>query len=106
MKFTKTRNEKTGQTVSIPVKYSQKGGAIWEEVEVFMLAIQFEFIKKSGAWFVFSDELVTEIEKENKKRAKEIELKQKFQGERNLWAYLADNKSLLEFLKDKFKQLI
>ena len=100
MKFTKTRNEKTGQTVAIPVKYSQKGGAIWEEVEVCMLAIQFEFIKKSAAWFVFSDEIVEEA-----KKAK-IEIQQKHQGERKLWSYLADNKKLLDFLKNKFKQLI
>jgi len=100
MKFTKTRNEKTGQTVAIPVKYSQKGGAIWEEVEVCMLAIQFEFIKKSAAWFVFSDDLVEEV------KAKKIEIQQKHQGERKLWAYLAENEKLLEFLKTKFRQLI
>jgi RecA/RadA recombinase len=100
MKFTKTRNEKTGQTVAIPVKYSQKGGAIWDEVEICMLAIQFEFIKKSTSWFVFSDGLVEEV------KAKKIEIQQKHQGERKLWAYLADNEKLLEFLKNKFKELI
>jgi hypothetical protein len=45
MKFTKTRNEKTGQTVAIPVKYTQQGGAIWREVEIYMLLLQFEFLK-------------------------------------------------------------
>ena len=100
MKFTKTRNEKTGQTVAIPVRYSQKGGAIWDEVEICMLAIQFEFIKKSTSWFVFSDGLVEEV------RAKKIEIQQKHQGERKLWTYLAENQKLLGFLKNKFKELI
>jgi hypothetical protein len=65
-----------------------------------MLAIQFEFIKKSAAWFVFSDDLVEEV------KAKKIEIQQKHQGERKLWAYLAENEKLLEFLKTKFRQLI
>jgi RecA/RadA recombinase len=100
MKFSKTRNEKTGQTVAIPVKYSQQGGAIWREVEIYMLLLQFEFLKKSGAWYVFSDDLVEEVE------SKKIEIKQKFQGERNLWSYLAGNDKLLDFLSNKFKELI
>jgi recombination protein RecA len=100
MRFTKTRNEKTGQEVAIPVKYSQKGGAIWKEVEIYMLCLQWEMIKKSGAWFTFSDSLVAEAEEAG------IKIIQKHQGERKVWNYLADNPDLLEFLEKKFSQLI
>ena len=100
MKFTKTRNEKTGQEVAIPVKYSQKGGAIWKEVEMYMLCLQWGLIKKSGAWFAFADSLIEDAEK------KKIEIQQKHQGERKVWAYLEDNPKIVNFLEDRFKQLI
>ena len=100
MRFTKTRNEKTGQEVAIPVKYSQKGGAIWKEVEMYMLCLQWGLIKKSGAWYTFSDSLIEEAEK------KKIEIQQKHQGERKLWNYLEENQNIVKFLEDRFSLLV
>ena len=100
MRFTKTRNEKTGQEVAIPVKYSQKGGAIWREVELYMLCLQWGMVKKSGAWFTFSDGLVKEAEEAG------IKMTQKHQGERKVWSYMSENEDLLKFLEEKFSQLI
>ena len=57
-------------------------------------------IKKSGAWFTFSDSLVAEAEEAG------IKMIQKHQGERKVWNYLSDNPDLLEFLEKKFSQLI
>lgn len=100
MKFTKTRNEKTGQTVSIPVRYSQNGGSIWREYEVFSLLLQFEFIKKSAAWYVFSDDIVKEAEEAG------LELKQKHNGERTCIDYIGAEEKLLDFLSNKMRELV
>ena len=100
MRFTKTRNEKTGQEVAIPVKYSQKGGAIWKEVEMYMLCLQWGLIKKAGAWYTFSDSLIEEAEK------KKVEIQQKHQGERKLWNYLEENQNIVKFLEDRFALLV
>jgi RecA/RadA recombinase len=99
-RFTKTRNEKTGQTVEVPIKYGIKGeGSIWVEHEVMNLCLQFEFLhKKNAGWFEFDKELV--------KDAEEISLKPKHQGLNNLIKYLEENEEVTQFLVNKFKQLL
>jgi RecA/RadA recombinase len=100
LKFTKTRNEKTGQIVEIPIKYGTKGeGAIWTEHEVMNLCLQFEFLhKKNAGWFEFDAELIEEAE--------EIEIKPKHQGLNNLIKYLEENEEITQFLVKKFRQLL
>lgn len=53
LKFTKTMNEKTGQTIRIPIK---RGLGIWREREVVDLAIAFGQIRKRGAWYMVKDD--------------------------------------------------
>jgi hypothetical protein len=99
LRFTKTRNEKTGQIVDVPIKYGERGGSIWTEYELINLCLQFEFVKKKAAgWFEFDKELVEEIGDTN--------LKPKHQGMNNLVSYLEDNEVVAEFLVGKFKKLL
>ncbi len=51
-KFGKTPNEKTGQTIRVPIK---RGMGIWREREVTDLALTFGQIRKKGAWFQLED---------------------------------------------------
>lgn len=53
LKFTKTMNEKTGQTLRVPIK---RGMGIWREREVTDLAIAFGQITKKGAWYKLANE--------------------------------------------------
>ena len=53
IKFAKTMNEKTGQTIRIPIK---RGSGVWREREVVDLALAFGQIRKKGAWFQLKDE--------------------------------------------------
>ena len=102
MRFTKTRNEKTGQEVSIPIKYDKLNGAhIWREREVFDLAIAWEFLRVKGAgWHEFSDDIIKELS------SKKIDIPQKIQGERKVVDLLEENPKLTSFFEDKFRKLI
>jgi RecA/RadA recombinase len=51
-KFVKTPNEKTGQTIRVPIK---RGSGIWREREVTDLALAFGQIRKKGAWYQLED---------------------------------------------------
>jgi RecA/RadA recombinase len=99
-RFTKTRNEKTGQIIEVPIKYGAKGeGAVWTEHEVMNLCLQFEFLyKKNAGWFEFDKGLIDE--------AVGIDFKPKHQGLNNLISYLGENQEVTKFLVSKFKQLL
>lgn len=51
-RFGKTPNEKTGQTIRVPIK---RGSGIWREREVTDLALAFGQIRKKGAWYQLED---------------------------------------------------
>lgn len=58
IKFLKTMNEKTGQTIQIPIK---RGAGVWHEREVCDLALAYALITKKGAWFDLSEEIEKKI---------------------------------------------
>lgn len=100
LKFSKTRNEKTGQTIEVPIKYDTKGeGGIWTEYEIINLCLQFEFLhKKNAGWFEFDEKIV--------KEAGKLVIDPKHQGINNLVGYLENNKDVTKFFVDKFKKLL
>lgn len=99
LKFTKTRNEKTGQILDMPIKYGERGGSIWTEYEIMDLCLQFEFVKKKAAgWFEFDKELVDELD--------DPDFKPKHQGINNLISYLESKENVTQFLVEKFKKLL
>jgi RecA/RadA recombinase len=102
MRFTKTRNEKTGQEVAIPIKYDKVNGAhIWKEREVYDLAIAWEFLSVKGAgWHEFSDDVIEEL------KSKKIEIPQKIQGEKKVVELFEQDPKLTEFFEEKFRSLI
>lgn len=52
-KFGKTPNEKSNQTIRVPIK---RGSGVWHEREVTDLALAFGQIRKKGTWFMLKDE--------------------------------------------------
>jgi len=97
----KSTNETTGQTVAYPIKHGRLDGkSIWVEREVVEMLMQWEFIKKSGAWFSFEEDAI-EFAKENG-----IELTPKFQGMASLYKYLEDDENVMNVLKNLVKKEI
>ena len=96
----KTTNEKTGIPVKIPIKYGSKtGNSIWREKECVDVAIGWSLIKRSGAWFNFSDIII--------EQAKEfgIELKEKIQGLNGVYNYFEENKNICDWFYSKLKNI-
>lgn len=61
MKFSKTPNEKSNRKITVPIKY---GHGVWVEREIVELALQYELIKKKGAWFDIAEGFASDIEVE------------------------------------------
>jgi len=104
MNFTKTRNEKSGELVSIPIKHNKVYGAhIWKEREIYDLLLAFEMLRiKGSGWTEFTDEAMEEAKEAG------IDLPQKTHGkaERKLVVFLEDNPKAVEFYEEKFRKLI
>ena len=95
----KTYNEKSNETVQFPVRYGLKGG-VWPAYEAMMISQAWNLYKKSGAWFKIDEEFANELKQNN------IEFQEAFQGERNMREYFDSHKDLVDYLLNKFRQLI
>lgn len=93
----KTFNETTGLTVEYPVK---NGHGVWREYEAMLLAQGWGFVTQKGAHFSFTDEFYKELQDNN------INVDQKFHGERNLRECFDSNKDLSEYVISKVKKLL
>lgn len=62
IRFSKTTNEKTGQTIRIPIK---RGSGIWKEREIVDLSMAFGYIYREGkgAWYSLKQEWADDINK-------------------------------------------
>lgn len=70
VKFTKTMNEKSGQTIRIPIK---RGAGIWREREIVDLAISFGLVNVKGAWHeIVNADLIERINKDVTVAAREL----------------------------------
>mgnify|MGYP001482278694 CR=1 FL=1 len=97
--FKKSPNEKTNKTVSYPVRYGTKGGnTVWVEYEVLQILQQFGFLKKSGAWFKFEEDALSQLEASGIK-----DVQKQFQGEAKTLDYLSSRKDLVEYYYEHFK---
>jgi RecA/RadA recombinase len=85
----KSSNDKNNYVVRYPIKYDSSGGSsVWKEKEVVDCMLQWGDLEKKGAWYNFSEELVSSgLVKE-----------QKFQGIDSIYSYFSENKDLVNSL--------
>jgi RecA/RadA recombinase len=100
--FKKSVNEKTGSTVSYPIRYGRKGGtSVWVEYEILDMLKMWDFIKSGGkAWNTFQSSFIEEIKKECN-----VDLPEKFQGDAPVLKILEQSPELTKYLVNKFKSL-
>lgn len=99
IKLHKTFNEKTGAIVRIPVKYGQVGG-IWKAYEAMMVCQSWGWITQLGSRYAFSDEFYAELLSNN------INVSQKFHGEKVLLQEFESSNELTDFVISKIRKLI
>ncbi len=100
VEFKKSASDVTGMKVRIPIKKGRVGCAIWVEKEIVDMIVGFELIKKAGAWFSFSEELIKEAKESG------VVLKEKMQGMNAIYEYLEEDKSAFNFFFNKVKKII
>ncbi len=96
----KSATDTTGTKVKIPIKKGRVGCAIWVEKEVVDMALSFDLVKRSGAWFSFDAGLIKEAKEAG------VTLKDKIQGLNGLYDYVENDRPVFEFLLAKFKRLL
>lgn len=96
----KSATDTTGTKVKIPIKKGRVGSAIWVEKEVVDIALSFDKIKRSGAWFAFEATLAAEAKEAG------LALKEKIQGLNALYEYVENDKPVFEWLYAKFRKLV
>lgn len=96
----KSATDTTGTKVKIPIKKGRVGCAIWVEKEVVDLALSYDLVKRSGAWFSFDAALVKEAKEAG------ITLKDKVQGLNGLYDYVENDRAVFEWLLARFKKLL
>ncbi len=96
----KSATDTTGTKVKVPIKKGRVGSAIWVEKEVVDVAISFDKIKRSGAWFSFEPTLAAEAKEAG------VALKEKIQGLNALYDYVENDRAVFEWLHAKFRKLV
>jgi len=96
----KSATDVSGTKVKVPIKKGRIGSAIWVEKEVVDIALSFNKVKRSGAWFSFDTDLIAEAKEAG------IELKEKIQGINGLYEYVESDKAVFEWLYAKFRKLV
>jgi hypothetical protein len=97
IEITKSGTDVSGTKVKIPIKKGVVGPAIWVEKEVVDMAMSYEMLKRSGAWYKFSDDVVKMAEADG------ITLKDSIQGEAGVFDYLSSNKDVLDWFEKKIR---
>jgi hypothetical protein len=96
----KSATDTTGTKVKIPIKKGRVGCAIWVEKEVVDMAIAYDLVKRSGAWFSFDAALIKEA------KEAEVTLKDKVQGINGLYDYIEEDRAVFEWLLARFKKML
>lgn len=96
----KSATDKSGTKIKIPIRKNRVGSAIWVEKEVVDMALSYDLIKRSGAWFAFDPALIAEA------KTVGIEIKEKVQGLNAVYEYIESDRKLFEWLYGKFSLLV
>lgn len=100
VKIRKSTNEKSGLTAYYYIRYGQEGGkSVWVEREMAEILIGSGLLNKGGAWFSFDEDFHKDITE------KGMEVPVKLQGMDNVYALFENTPQLVEYVKDKFKNL-
>jgi len=86
--------------IRVPIRKNRVGSAIWVEKEVVDMAMQFNHLTRKGAWYFFSEELVSLAKKDG------IEIKVQHQGMNGVFDYIEENKTIFEWMFNQYKKLI
>jgi len=97
IRFLKTMNEKTGQTIRIPIK---RGAGVWHDREVCDLALAYGLIRKKSAWF----ELDEDIEKKINQSLTEIKKLQYVEQKVKEETEKGTSKAEIKKLKEQFEK--
>jgi len=106
IKLTKSYNETTNVEFDLPVKLRHKGG-IWREYEAFLMAQEWGWILKSGAWFKFT-EMFEKFLQDDKSGLSILNPKGEptnIQGETSVVKYLEEHPELVAYMEAKVKAL-
>lgn len=97
IEITKSGTDVSQTKVKIPIKKGVVGPAIWVEKEVVDMAMSYEMLKRSGAWYKFSDDVMKMAEADG------IFLKDSIQGESGVFEYFSSNKDVLAWFENKIR---
>lgn len=99
--FQKTENEKSGELIRYPICHNRTNGeSVWVEYEVFDLLLAWDLIKKAGAWFSPSEDLVSML------KESDLDFPEKIQGEQAVLKYFQENKQVTELLCKHFTEFL
>jgi len=99
--FRKTPNEKVGSLVEYPIKHGMVGGkSIWVEREVMDMMLMWDMIAAKGAWITVTDETLEDF------KSNGIEFEKQHQGQEAFHKYLEEKPEAVEFIFNKFKDIL
>lgn len=96
----KSSTDVSNQKVKIPIKRGRRGCAVWVEKEVADMIVAFELIKRAGAWYKFSEEII-ELAKQDG-----VEIKEQHQGMNAVYEYIENDKAAFDWLYKKVQEII
>lgn len=99
IEITKSGNDTSGIKVRVPIRKGVIGSAIWVSKEVVDICLQWELLRRAGAWYKFSDDFVAAAATDG------VEVKDSFQGLASVYDYIDKNKNVMEWMKSKVKDL-
>lgn len=97
VEITKSGTDVSGTKVKIPIRKGVVGPAIWTEKEIVDMAMSYEMLKRSGAWYKFPDDVIKMAESDG------ITLKDSIQGESGVLDYFSSNKDILKWFGNKIR---
>lgn len=96
----KSATDTSGTKIQVPIKKGRVGCAIWVEKEVVDMALQWQLLRRNGAWFSFAPEIIKEAKDAG------IDLKEKLLGMTATYEYFEQDVVVFQWFLDKFKKLL
>ena len=102
--FKKSDDEKTGTSVSYPIKYGRTdGNSVWKEYEILRLLETWKMFESKGAgWINFTPDTLELLNK----ASISLDEKTKWQGEVNFLEFFEQNPNVTNFFADYFKNML